>query len=126
MGETWTATWMTDSFSFSNLKNLQIFFFQKMQYWLIKVMVSGLTTLAGMRHVEKRNRERFLHQDWCWDLAQSKGSGEPGSSPACPVRLTGQTSVGIELIPSWWLRTRTRVLSCPHPQCSPVLCSVLP
>ena len=34
-------------------------FFQKMQYWLIKVMVSGLTALAGMHHVEKRTGNSF-------------------------------------------------------------------
>ena len=58
-GETWAATYMTDLFSFSDLKKSSNLFFQKMQYWLIKVMVSGLTALAGMRHVEKGTGNGF-------------------------------------------------------------------
>ena len=27
-----------------------------------------------------------------------RARGSPGSSPTCPVRLTGQTSIGIELL----------------------------
>lgn len=37
---------------------------------------------------------------WCWGLSPIQGQGvsaspcNPGSSPPCPVRLTGQTSTG--------------------------------
>ena len=59
--ETCATTYLTDLLSFSDLK-IFTSFFQKMQYWLSKVMVSGLITLPEMHRAEKSSRERFVCQ----------------------------------------------------------------